>query len=185
MSVPTTYSQWVVCLDEFKKGQGDEENVLLMEKGTVPWTEGVAERLIQRLYDAIESRLRLSGDQLNRDLNQRALDETSMVKALLSARKRLAVLKRMTDLQAFPKKVRDAMLEMLVDHAQQMQQSLEKTARDDRTGRLRSVIRNNAITRFGEVENVFGGTTSYKDSSSQKPEWTPGPKSTKRRVILR
>ena len=187
MKIPVIYADWVECLDQFNTGTNDEELVLLMEQGTIEWSQGVAERLTQRLYDSIEFRLRRSADQLQKELNHTKGNESALVKALLSARKRLALLKRVAELQAFPENVRETMVNVLVEYAKSTQQSLEDSALSDRTGRLRSLIKNNVITQFGGVENVFGSTANVELEMNKKSnENHPiiGQKKTRRRVLL-
>lgn len=185
MNKPTTYAEWVNCFEQFKAGMKDEETVLLMEQGQTEWTKGVADRLTQQLYETIDYRLRRSSDQLQKELNTCNGNETELVKAILSARKRLAVLKRIAHLPAFPEQVRETMWNLLHDYAKSTQQSLEDSAVTDRTGRIRSLIRNNPITQFDQVENVFGFTSHAVSNSDNmvsvpKLEQKPGV----RRVIL-
>ncbi|WNS77440.1 hypothetical protein RRV45_10785 [Bacillus sp. DTU_2020_1000418_1_SI_GHA_SEK_038] len=180
-----TYAEWVNCFEQFKAGTKDEETILLMEQGQIEWTKGVAERLTQQLYETIDHRLRRSSDQLQREINTCNGNETALVKAILSARKRLAVLKRVAHLPAFPEQVRETMWNLLHDYAKSTQQSLEDSAVTDRTGRMRSLIRNNPITQFDQVENVFGSTPHaipISDATGTAPKLEQ--KSRKRRVIL-
>ncbi|GIN88226.1 hypothetical protein J6TS2_46120 [Heyndrickxia sporothermodurans] len=186
MNTPVTYADWVKCLDQLKTGMRDEEVVSYMEQGSLEWTKGVAERITQHLYDAIEHRIRKSADQLQNELNNCSGDETALVKAILSARKRLAVLNRVANLQAFPEQVREAMYNILHEYAKNTQKSLEDSALTDRTGRLRSLIRNNPITQFDQIENVFGSSFSKPEIVNTKVENTQiiGQKSSRRKVIL-
>lgn len=182
MSIPTTYAEWVDCFDQLKEGTKDEETIRFMEQGSIEWTTGVAERLTQRLYETIDFRLRQIADQLQKELNHWNGDETALVKAILSARKRLAVLKRVALLPAFPEQVRESMYNILQEYAKSTQQSLEDSSKTDRTGRLRMLIKNNPITHFDQVENVFG--SSISTSQTDENTTIKGPKSTRRRVIL-
>lgn len=159
MNPPTTYSQWIDCFDGLKAGLKDEEAILLMERGTIDWTPGVAERLTQQLYEVIDFRLRKTSDQFQKELNVGRGDEMALVQAILSVRKRLAFLKRIAQLPAFPEQVNEAMYTILSDYAKKSQQSLEDSAKSDRTGRLRITIKNNPITSFDQVELVFGSSS--------------------------
>lgn len=185
MNKPETYAEWVNCFEQFKAGTKDEETILLMEQGQIEWTKGVAERLTQQLYETIDHRLRRSSDQLQKELSTCNGNETELVKAILSARKRLAVLKRVAHLSAFPERVRETMWNLLHEYAKSTQQSLEDSAVTDRTGRIRSLIRNNPITQFDQIENVFGITPH----EASNPEATGNPQrleqnARRRRIIL-
>lgn len=179
MSTPHTYAEWIDCLDQLKTGTKDEEIISNMERGKVEWTKGVAERLTQHLYETFEIRLKQSADQLQKELNACYGDETLLVKSILSARKRLAILKKVTELPSFPDHVNSVMLNILKEYAKNTQQSLEDSTYTDRTGRLRSLIRNNPITQFDQIENVFGTSISTIDNANSIQQ-----KSSRRRVIL-
>lgn len=186
MQPVTTYAEWVECFEQLKTGTNDEEVILKMERGTIEWGKGVAERLTQHLFDTIESRVKLTLDSLQKELDRSDGNETMVAKAILSARKRLALLKRVADLQAFPDNVRETMLNVLFDYAKSTQESLEKSALSDRTGRLKSLFRNNNLTQFDKVENVFGNSVSVFNDISKVDEnpQMPRVKSSRRRVIL-
>ncbi|WP_042221747.1 hypothetical protein [Oceanobacillus manasiensis] len=185
MSNPKTYAEWMVCFNQFKEGAKDEETIQSMESGVINWSKGVAERLTQRLYEAIDYRLRLSANQLQKDLDYSRDIETEVVKALLSARKRLAVIHRAATIRSFPEEVRDTMENLLIDYAKNTQQSLEDSAKSDRTGRLRMMIGNNPITTFDKVENLFGAVkTSVEDNQIKDSSNQMNGKMNRRRVIL-
>ncbi|TWT27747.1 hypothetical protein [Planomicrobium sp. CPCC 101110] len=175
-------------MDCLKTAMQDEETILLMERGSIEWTPGVAERLTQRLYEVIDYRLRQTSDQFQKQLNHGRGDEIALVQAILSVRKRLALLKRLAQLSVFPDKVNEAMLTILSDYAKKSQQSLEDSAKTDRTGRLRITIKNNPITSFEKVENVFGSsveTTSRAVNMTKEKKAGSEPKPTGRRVIFK
>lgn len=183
---PVTFLQWVECLDELKKGANDQTVISQLEQGTIEWTKGVAERLTQHLYETIECRLKLTSEILQKELDRSLGDETMIAKAILSARKRFALLKRVTELQAFPENVREALSEVLLKYAQSTQASLEKSALSDRTGRLRSLFINNNLTHFDKIENVIGVSDNVFTNQNEvnTNDQLPGIKSKKRRVIL-
>lgn len=185
MIKPVTYAEWVECFEQLKTGTNDEEIILKLEQGTIEWSKGVAERLTQHLFNTIESRVKQTSNLLQKELDGSYGNETMIVKAILSARKRLALLKRVADLPAFPGNVRESMLKVLTEYAKNTQESLEKSALSDRTGRLKSLFRNNNLTQFDKVENIFGNfvSTSNDKNRDENPPM-PGVKSSRRRVIL-
>ncbi|MFD1705164.1 hypothetical protein ACFSCZ_00170 [Siminovitchia sediminis] len=162
MKIPKHYSEWVDCLDVVKEGTNDQAVIECMEKGSIEWSRGVAERITQRLYETFEHRIKRTSDLLQKDLNRCNGNETEMVKALLSARKRLALLKRLAQLEAFPENVRESLAASLEEYAKNTQESLEKSALSDRTGRLRMLIKNNAVTKYDE-----GGSPLEASAESQ------------------
>ena len=186
MIKPVTYAEWIECFEQLKTGTNDEEIILKMEQGTIEWSKGVAERLTLHLFNTIESRLILTSDLLQKELDGSYGNETMIVKAILSARKRLALLKRVADLPALPDNVSESLLKVLSEYAESTQESLEKSALSDRTGRLKSLFRNNNLTQFDKVENVFGNffSTSNEMNRDDENPPMPGVKSSRRRVIL-
>lgn len=182
MKAPRNYSDWIECFDRFKDGISDEEIILKMENGSIEWTRGVAERFTESLYETIKYRLNQSADILQKELDRSNGDESAIVKALLSARKRLALLNRLVNIEAFPEQVKEAMSTLLSDYAKDTQKSLEESAQTDRTGRLRMLMKNNGIVHYEKVENIF---STRSDVESNPPQYGKGFKPSKRRVILR
>lgn len=184
MSVPRNYSDWINCFDILKAGTNDKETITLMQQGSIEWSRGVAERITQRLYDVINHRLKKISDKLNNDLDRCKGEETAIVKALVSARNRLFFIKQIIDLQAFPESVRVGMNEMIEDYAKNTQESLEKSALSDRTGRLRMMIKNNAISNFEYIEKDYSEPVSSESINNAASSDPILPRSTRRRVIL-
>ncbi|WP_019413912.1 hypothetical protein [Paenisporosarcina sp. TG20] len=186
MSAPSTYSEWIDCFEQFKEGKNDELVIQAMEKGTIVWTKGVAERLTSGLYEVLNIRLRHTADHLQKELNNSRGNETAIVKGFLTARNRLTVLRRVANLPPFPEEVRDAMCNLLHEYAKNTQKTIEESAASDRTGRLSSIFRNNAITRFDQIENTFSSPVKSinKSIETNATPTTLGQKSIRRRVIL-
>ena len=88
---PRTYAQWAALLTTFAAGTADEEAVHAMRAGTLVWQSGVAERFIQRLLDALNTRIQKDGDTFSRDLD-RASAEQDTIAALLAQRRRFRTL---------------------------------------------------------------------------------------------
>lgn len=186
MSAPSTYSEWIDCFEQFKEGTNDELVIEAMEKGTIVWTKGVAERLTIGLYETLNIRLRHTADNLQMELNNSRGNETAIVKGFLTARNRLAVLKRVANLHHFPECVRDTMCNMLCEYAKNTQKTIEESAASDRSGRLSSIFRNNAITRFNQIEYTFSSPvkSTNKSFETNATQTALGQKSIRRRVIL-
>lgn len=183
MRPPKSYAEWINCFDSLKEGTNDEQTILVMEQGSIEWTRGVAERLTDALYETIKHRLNESADRMQKELDRSNGDEARIVKALLSARKRLALMNRVAQLDAFPENVRESMGGILKDYAKSTEQSMMDSAKTDRTGRLRMLIKNNAITQFDKVEHTYLDTAN-NDNASSSPQRGTGFRSSKRRVII-
>lgn len=181
MKVPNTYAEWINCFDSFKKSTNDEETIAAMEKGSIEWTRGVAEKMTQALHDALQHRLSSSSETLQKELDRSKGDESAIVKALLSKRKRLALINRVAQLPAFPEQVRNAMSELITEYAKQTQSSLMDSAKVDRTGRLSMMIKNNSITKFDNVELSLNNSSIEQSTA---PQFNNKFKTNKRRVIF-
>ena len=143
--VPHTYAEWVSVLDELKNKTDDEAVLEAMQKGTVEWQTGVAERFAQKLIDTINYRMNSATDKFQKELNRSFGQERNIVIALLSLRKELSFLAKAINLPALPEGDRTHYHQLVVDHANKIQKSLEDSAKADRTGKLASIIRNNRV----------------------------------------
>ncbi|MDQ8032444.1 MAG: hypothetical protein REJ50_10545, partial [Bordetella sp.] len=88
---------------------------------------------------------------LTRDLRIGA-DESLVVRAILNARKSMAFLHRLSQVESFPPQLRAHLSDELRKFAQRSQDSLEDSARADRSGRLLVLLRNNNLLRYESTE---------------------------------
>lgn len=144
---PQTYAQWSACLDRLASGLEDEACVALMGQGRLEWSGGVGPLFAQRLADEFNARLTRCSEHLTRDLRAGA-DEGSVVRAIVNARQSLFFLHRLAQLPAFAETLRLHLTGEVRGFAQRSQQSLEDSARSDRSGRLRLLLQNNPLLRY-------------------------------------
>lgn len=145
MNSPQTYADWTRCFDEIKQGLNDEATISLMEDGSLSWSSGVAERFCSQLFEVINFRIDGASKRLQRNMDMARGNETAIVNALLGLKRELKLLKKLTILPAIPVEKRDYFSWQIVDYARNAQRSLEDSAKNDRSGRLGSLIRNNRI----------------------------------------
>lgn len=148
ISVPGSYSEWVALLDMLKDKTDDEAVLSAMKSGKIDWQSGVAERFTMRLVDAVNSRMDAAVDKFQKEMSRAAGQERAIVQALYQLRKELSFLAKATDLPAIPEKDRKRYTDLVIDQANAIQRSLEDSARNDRTGKLSVIIRNNKVNSF-------------------------------------
>ena len=139
---PGDYAQWITLLDRFKNREDDEAVLAAMQKGTLAWQAGVAERFARKLIDAVNFRMNAATDRFQKEMTRTRGQERAVVQALLTLRKELSFLYKAMDLPVLPEKDRQHYLQLVVDQANKMQRSLEDSAKADRTGKLASIVRN-------------------------------------------
>ncbi len=145
ISAPHTYSEWANVLDMLKSKADDTEVLAAMKKGTLEWQSGVAERFSKRLIDSVNSRLNAASDKFQKDMSRCGGSEGAIVQALLTLRKELSFLAQAIDLPVLPEKERRHYIELVIDQANRMQKSLEDSAKNDRSGKMASIVRNHKI----------------------------------------
>ena len=69
VQVPHTYSEWCDCLDYLKDSQYDKDIKVLLSKGSLSWTSGVAERFSERLALVFNMRLQECAQRLDRNIS--------------------------------------------------------------------------------------------------------------------
>jgi len=145
---PKIYSEWVELLDMFQAKTDDEAVITAMQNGTVEWQTGVAERFTQKLIDTVNARLNTASDKFQRDLNNARSHEGQIIQALLALRKEFCLLAKAINLPALPEKDRKQYVQLVLTQANKSQESLEESAKKDRTGKLASIIRNHKVNSF-------------------------------------
>lgn len=148
VSPPHTYSEWVAVLDMLKAKTDDEAVLNAMLQGTLEWQSGVAERFARKLVDTINYRMNCASDKFQKEMSRAYGQERAIVQALLALRKEMSFLARAINLPVIPEKDRNQYYQMVVEQANNMQSSLEDSARKDRTGKLSSIVRNNRVNAF-------------------------------------
>lgn len=148
MTAPQNYSEWIILLDQLKNKTDDTEVVEAMKQGTIPWQSGVSERFIKKLVDAVNIRMNSASDRFQRDMNYAAGREGSIVQALLALRKEMALLADVMNIPAIPEADRAQYVALVKAQADNMQNSLEDTAKKDRTGKLSSIVKNHKVNAF-------------------------------------
>jgi hypothetical protein len=172
-TAPRTYAEWLAYLDRFRGG--DDTSLDEMTRGTIDWTNVVAERWTSQIADCLTSRLKALSTQLSTAL-ARSGDVLAVSNALLAARRGLAPLAAFTRLPAIPPDVRQHLESELQRWASDAQKSLESSAAKERRdqGRLLKTLRDNPITRFDSVP--------ASAPLSAQPAGRPGTRG--RRIIL-
>lgn len=145
---PKTYSEWVAVLDMLKEKSDDEAVLDAMQRGTIEWQSGVAERFAKKLIDVINYRMNAASDKFQKEMTRCGGQERAIVQALLALRRELAFLSRAICLPAIPEKDRQQYHQLVISQANSIQNSLEDSAKTDRSGKLASIVRNNKVNAF-------------------------------------
>jgi hypothetical protein len=145
---PRTYAEWVSVLEIFKNKTDDENILRVMQKGTVEWQSGVAERFSRKLFESVNYRLNGATDKFQKEMNRANGQERNIIQALLSLRKELNFLAEAIALPAVPEDDRHRYRQLVVSQADSIQRSLEDSAKRDRTGKLSSIVRNHKVNEF-------------------------------------
>lgn len=145
---PKTYSDWVAVLDMLKTKSDDEVVLSAMQKGTIEWQSGVAERFAKKLIDVINYRMNSATDKFQKEMSRSNGQERVIVQALLALRKELSFLSKAINLPAIPEKDRQQYYQLVISQANSVQSSLEDSAKKDRSGKLASIVRNNKVNAF-------------------------------------
>lgn len=145
---PRTYAEWVDVLDMLKNKIDDESVLFAMQQGTIEWQSGVAERFAKKLIDVINYRMNSASDKFQKEMGRAYGQERVIVQALLALRKEMCFLSKAINLPAIPENDRQQYYELVISQADNMQSSLEDSAKKDRSGKLASIVRNNKVNTF-------------------------------------
>ena len=140
---PKIYADWVKVFNILKSGEDDENILALMQEGIVVWQSGVAERFLKRLVEAVNFRLNKATDNFQKS---RQTDENEIIQSLMQLRRELQFILKAVDINAIPVKEKMELRNMIINQSNSIQESLEKSAESDRTGKLSSIIKNNKVT---------------------------------------
>ena len=140
---PKIYADWVKVFNVLKSGEDDENILALMQEGIVVWQSGVAERFLKRLVEAVNFRLNKATDNFQKS---RQTDENEIIQSLMQLRRELQFILKAVDINTIPVKEKTELRNMIINQSNSIQESLEKSAESDRSGKLSSIIKNNKVT---------------------------------------
>ena len=89
-----------------------------------------------------------ASDKFQRDMSNARGAEGAIVQALLSLRKEMALLAQAVDIPSLPEEYRRQYVQLVLDQANHMQDSLEDSAKKDRSGKLSSIVCNHRVNAF-------------------------------------
>lgn len=148
MKSPTTYAEWVECFDMAKQGTHDEEVLKCIKNGTLTLTAGVGERIAKQINEVIKLRLKKASDKFTRAMDFNNGDINMLTNSLLRLRKEFKFLMEFVKIPIFPEEDVRMFTDIIKKQADLIQESLEATGRDDRTGMLISIMRRNKINNL-------------------------------------
>lgn len=148
IQTPHTYSEWNAVLDMLRDRQDDAAVLAAMQQGTLAWQSGVAERFAKKLVDTINARMNAATDKFQKSMSRSGGQEGAIVQALLALRKELSFLVKAIDLPVIPEKDRAQYCNLVREQADQIQTSLEDSAKKDRSGKLSNIVRNHKVNVF-------------------------------------
>lgn len=148
IAAPHTYSQWASVLEAFKEKSNDMDVLPAMQAGTIEWQSGVAERFSKKLIDAVNTRMNKASDKFQKEINRAGGSEGAIVQAILALRKEMIFLAQAINLPALPEADRKHYLQLVIEQTNNIQNSLEDSAKKDRTGKLSSIVRNHRVNSF-------------------------------------
>lgn len=148
MKAPHTYAEWSAVLDILEARTDDEGALAAMQQGTLEWQTGVAERFSKKLIGAVNVRMNAASDRFQKSISHANGRESAVVQALLALRKELAFLSECVTIPVIPKEDRQQYHKLVQEQADNIQKSLEDSAKQDRSGKLSYLIRNHKVNVF-------------------------------------
>lgn len=146
---PKTYAEWAGLIQAFKNHEYDDKDVIqAMKNGSLAWQSGVAERFIERFMDAINTRLNGAIDRFQKGILRGTSSDYALTQSIFSLRKEFEILTSVADIPAIPQEQRSQILGIIKQQADKIQESLENSAKRDRTGKMGNLIRNNRVNNF-------------------------------------
>ena len=142
---PKIYIEWVNILNLLKERKNNEEILEKMENGKLEWQDGVAQRFVDKLTQVINYRIKIATDKFSQELSRGTRDERVIVQSLIALKKEFLFCSRICKIRILPDEIQKKLYELIADQAKNIQTSLENSAKNDRTGKLLSIVRNNKI----------------------------------------
>lgn len=144
MDKPVIYKDWVDLLDQVAAGTDDDKALELMQQGTLYWQIGVANRFLNVLVETVNVRIQRIQNDMNKKFS-RSTQENELVSEMLFARKQYDFLEKLVSIPAIPEEQQKNLLEMIRNNRHQLQSSLEDSVKNEPSGKMLSILRNNKL----------------------------------------
>ncbi|PAD78354.1 hypothetical protein [Paenibacillus campinasensis] len=169
MSSPNYYSEWIELLHQLKEiGQEDEKIISVLEKGSLDWTSGVADKIVNLTLDVIEFRLKYTTRQFQQELDYSSGQEEAIISAIINARYRFDLLYRLCRLAIFPDDIRESLENVVSKYVRDSQEALLESAKHDRTGQLAYTIRHNSLIQQQSSAAAVHESVEQKETNSNQ-----------------
>lgn len=165
VKIPTQYSEWCKCLEIFLQGDNDLEILSVMEKGTIEWKAGLAERFINKYTDTFNEKLKKIVDKLNKGLSY-CNSEADYVSVLSLTRKQLENIARFATLKVVPEQYQTDFLKAIENNATNIQESLIHSSKSDSSGMLTNIIKKHSLKNY--QINSGGAPLENQEKSNKK-----------------
>ena len=107
--------------------------------------DSIAERFSARLTDALNARMNKELKKFQTMLTRGGPQEQQIVQSLLNMRRVMSRLAQAANIPAIPEEYRKQYVALVQEQADKIQDSMENSAKSDRTGLLARIIKNNKV----------------------------------------
>ena len=143
MNAPTIYYEWAQVLNTMKDGTDDAAALQALQAGTLVKGPNVYERLCKRLTAVIDARFQAALDKFQKTLSHASGDqfESVMSQALSMLFNDMQLMPKLTQLPVLQDSEKQKLMEIVQNNINQIGQSLVKSAKADRSGKLASILK--------------------------------------------
>ena len=152
LKAPSTYAEWIKCLEMLKEATMDELVIEIMNQGHLSWQAGITERFTIELFEVLNVRITMINNMLDKKLRGGSGSEFELASTLINGRNAIKTLFKLSKINSFPEDLKKTIEKTLIDYADKLQHSLIESAKADRTGRLVILIKNNPVNKLYEDE---------------------------------
>jgi len=181
MNPPNYYSDWMHLLHQLKDlGQENEKIIGVLEKGSLEWTSGVADKIVDLTLEVIEFKLKNTTRQFQQELDHSRGEEAAIISAIINARYRFDLIYRLCRFAIFPNEVKEALTNVVSKYVGDSQEALLESAKYDRTGQLAYTIRHNSLIPQQTQAPAAAARESIEQKETNSSQFKP-----RRRVLFK
>lgn len=181
--IPHTYNEWMDCLDAFKDETSENEVLDAMMFGTVEWQSGVAERFTQAIFNVIQYKLDNMQKNFNLRISKPVKSNIELENNFLYVRRTFKKLLNLSQINAFPKELSESIEKYIIDTADAFQNSLLDSAKKDRSGVIKSLVKKNAVNKLRDTDTI-DKLNPVNETCERKVTKNAIPTGAKRRIIF-
>ena len=146
------YHEWADMIQKLSDEPFNENHISAIKESNFEMTPLLADKFLKQYSVMLNTLFAHGAEAFHGEYGKTNGREEAILMALMTQKKRMKTLAELCALSFFEEELQENLKQIITQAANQMQSSLEDSAKTDRSGRLTYLVKNNAVNRLADVK---------------------------------